>query len=108
MANKITENMYTQCDIHSNQHLLFKAIVDHSYNEEVTLQGKEESLHQQKTTKGWMLAVKWKDSSTSWEKLLDLKESFTIEVADYATASNLCEKPAFSWWVKNVDNSTKT
>jgi hypothetical protein len=27
------------------------------------------------TTKGWKLCVKWKDGSTSWEALKDLKES---------------------------------
>ena len=32
MANLITENMYTQCDARSNQHLLFKAIVDHLHD----------------------------------------------------------------------------
>jgi len=28
-------------------------------------------------------------------------------VADYTTASNLCEEPAFSWWVKNVLKRSK-
>ena len=46
--------------------------------------------------------VEWKDGSTLWEKLADLKELSPIEVADYTTASNLCKKTAFSWWVKNV------
>jgi hypothetical protein len=27
-------------------------------------------------TKGWKLCVKWKDSTTSWEQLADLKESY--------------------------------
>jgi hypothetical protein len=26
-----------------------------------------------KTTKGWHLCVKWKDGTTSWERLADLK-----------------------------------
>jgi len=76
------------------------SIIDHLHDEKVDLQG--EDNHQQRTTKGRALVVEWKDGSTSWEKLADLKESSPIEVADYATASNLCEKPAFSWWVKNV------
>jgi phosphoribosylformimino-5-aminoimidazole carboxamide ribonucleotide (ProFAR) isomerase len=28
-----------------------------------------------KTTKGWPLCVEWKDGTTSWEHLADLKES---------------------------------
>jgi len=101
MANLIVENMYTQLDAHGNQHLLFKAIVDHSYDESAAL-WEEDQHHQQKTTKGWTLVVKWKDGSISWERLSDLKESLPIEVADYAIASNLCKEPAFSWWVENV------
>ena len=57
MTNLIAENMYTQCDIHSNQHLLFKAIAELLYDKKASLQEKEEAHHQQKTTKGWMLAV---------------------------------------------------
>jgi len=58
MANLMAENMYTQCDAHENQHLLFKAIVNHLYDEKVALQG-EDQHHQQKTTKGWTLVVEW-------------------------------------------------
>ena len=34
------------------------------------------------TTKGWQLLVEWKDGSSSWMKLKDIKDSNPIEVAD--------------------------
>ena len=55
-----------------------------------------------KTTKGWRLCVKWKDGSTSWEKLSNLKESNPVEVAEYATAVGIDDQPAFKWWVPHV------
>jgi hypothetical protein len=51
------------------------------------------------TTKGWKLCMKWKDGSTSWEALKDLKESNPVEVAEYAGGAKLVSEPAFAWWV---------
>jgi len=38
--------------------------------------------------------VKWKDESTSWETLADLKESFPIQVAEYAVCQSIDNEPA--------------
>jgi hypothetical protein len=56
-------------------------------------------LQPRKTTKGWSLCVEWKDDSTSWERLANLKESNTVEVADYVLVHGLDAEPAFAWWV---------
>lgn len=50
------------------------------------------------TTKGWQLCIEWKDGTTSWEKLADLKESNPIEVAEYEVAHGLDDEVAFAWW----------
>jgi hypothetical protein len=50
------------------------------------------------TTKGWKLCVKWKDGSTSWEALKDLKESNPFEDAEYAVSTKRVSEPAFAWW----------
>jgi hypothetical protein len=55
-----------------------------------------------KTTKGWHVCVKWKDGTTSWERLADLKEINPVEVAEYAATKNLHDEPAFAWWVPHV------
>jgi hypothetical protein len=51
------------------------------------------------TTAGWKMCVQWKDCSTSWEHLKDLKESNPFQVAEYAVANGIDAKPAFAWWV---------
>lgn len=55
-----------------------------------------------KTTRGWELLVEWKDGSTSWVSLSDLKSSNPVELAEYAVANEIQEEPAFKWWVHDV------
>ena len=53
-----------------------------------------------KTTKGWKICVRWKDGSTAWLPLKDVKESNPIQLAEYAVANEIDHLPAFKWWVK--------
>jgi hypothetical protein len=55
-----------------------------------------------KTTKGWHLCVEWKDSTTSWDRLAELKESHPVEVSDYAFSKNFLDAPDFVWWDPHV------
>jgi hypothetical protein len=55
-----------------------------------------------KTTKGWHLCVEWKDGTTSWERLADLKESNPVEVAEYVVYKNLLGAPDLVWWFPYV------
>jgi hypothetical protein len=48
------------------------------------------------------LCVEWKDGTTSWERLTDLKEINPVEVAEYAAAKSLINTPAFVWWSPHV------
>ena len=51
------------------------------------------------TTKGWKLLCSWKDGSSSWVSLKDMKESYPITVAEYAKHNQLVKEPTFVWWV---------
>jgi hypothetical protein len=65
------------------------------------IQGKS-NMHCQPTTKGWRLQVRWKDGTTSWEPLRNLKNSNPLEVAQYAVTNELDKEPAFAWWVPHT------
>jgi hypothetical protein len=54
------------------------------------------------TTIGWQLCCQWKDGSTSWEKLADLKESHPIETAEYVKFLGIDHEPVFNWWIPHV------
>ena len=43
-----------------------------------------------------------KDGSTNWVALKDMKNSYPMQVADYAVANHIDDEPAFAWWVPNV------
>ena len=44
------------------------------------------------TMKGWKLLIQWKNRSTSWSPLKDLKESNPVEVAEYAAAIKIAKE----------------
>ena len=106
-ANVIAENMFAMCDTEGNQQLLFDSITGHWSDGHavkfadrfVVVNGQQ---HVRKTTKGWYLCVAWKDGSTSWERLADLKESYPIQIAEYVVAQGIDHEPAFAWWTPYV------
>merc|ERR1712107_143636 len=51
------------------------------------------------TTKGWHVNIQWKDGSTTWIKLKDVKDSYPVELAEFAKENGISEEPAFAWWV---------
>jgi len=53
-------------------------------------------------TIGWQICCQWKDGSTSWENLSDLKESHPLETAEYAVTIGIDQESAFNWWVPHV------
>jgi hypothetical protein len=54
------------------------------------------------TTIGWQLLAEWKDGSSDWTDLKDLKESNPVEIAKHAVANKIVEEPAFKWWAANM------
>ena len=103
-ANRIAEAMYTQCDLDGNQYLLLDSIVDFKMDQHAVQMADIDTVingrkYQKKTTKGWHLCVNWKDGTSTWERLADLKESYPIELAEFAIAQDIAHQPAFAWWV---------
>ena len=100
--------MFAQVDSEGNQYLLLKKITDHKHDNSTIpisdgmVRNSSGTLKPKVMTRGWFLLVQWRDRSTSWEKLSDLKASNPVEVAEYAVANRLTEEPAFKWWVSHV------
>jgi hypothetical protein len=87
----IAESMYAQCDIEGRKYNLMEAIADQKMDghavEPADMYIKHGRNHKvRKTIKGWNLCVELKYGTTSWEHLVDLKESNPVEVAEYAAA----------------------
>ncbi len=108
-ANVIAENMYAQVDDEGRQYQLLDEIADHR-SDRTTLRVEDgftvsqngNRVPKQTTCCGWFLLVNWKDGSSDWVKLKDLKDSYPVQIAEYAAANRIAEEPAFKWWVHSV------
>ena len=107
-ANAIAENMFAQVDDEGNRFVLLDSIVDHRVDgtevkeEDGFIQSSNGGRSRKKTTKGWEILFQWKDGSTTWEKLKDVKESYPVQLAEYAIHCRIDNEPAFAWWVPHV------
>ncbi len=104
-ANQIAENLFAQVDKDGNRFVLLDEIIDHRVNDDAVALGDEffttsmGTRQCKKTTKGWELLIKWKDGSTNWFSLKDIKQAYPAEVAEYAAGNQIEHMPAFAWWV---------
>ena len=104
-ANIIAENIFETCDKEGRQHLLLDSIIDHRRSSIAIRKGNEFIISSNgvkrrvETTKGWEILIQWKDGSTTWNKLKDVKDSFPVQMAEYAVMNKISDEPAFAWWV---------
>ena len=104
-ANIIAQNMFAQVDGNGHRQLLMDSIIDTRTDGSQVLRGDEfvQSSNgvkrRRETTKGWEVLVQWKDGSTTWSKLKDVKDSYPVELAEYAVQNGIQDEPAFAWWV---------
>ena len=106
-ANVISESMIAQCDADGFDVRLLEAIIDHKKDGNAVADADRYFYNRgrrypKKTTAGWKLCVQFKNGYTSWETLADLKESYPVEVAEYAKATGIDHEPAFAWWTPHV------
>ena len=54
------------------------------------------------TTKGWKSLLQWKNKSSTWIALKDVKESYPVQLTEYARSTRIAEEPAFAWWIPHT------
>jgi hypothetical protein len=107
-ANAIAENMFAQVDDEGNRHVLFKEIIDHRTDgselkqQDAFITTRSGTKRRRETTKGYEILVQWKDGSTTWVALKDMKNSYPVQLAEYSIQRRIAGEPAFAWWVKHV------
>ena len=96
-ANVIAENLFSQVDEEGRTYHILKEKTDHRVGAKAMLKqdgfittssGQRQPRH---TTVGWEIMVTWKDSSTAWIHLKDLKDSNPVELAEYAIANQIAD-----------------
>ena len=96
------------CDENGDHILLFDAIVDHKKNDNAMTRSEQkfvDSIGKQqckRSTKGLEFCVRWKNGSTTWEKLSDFKECYPVQTAEYAVKNDIDTEPSFNYCVPNT------
>lgn len=107
-ANEIDQNLFAQVDEDGKWYVLYDQIIDHRKDDRALkkadgfIQTNSGGRRKKETTIGWELLVQWKDGSSTWEKLKDMKECYPIQTAKYTQQSQISDKPAFAWWTGHV------
>ena len=100
--------MYSQVDSEGKQYRYFVAIINHRKNTKAVDKVDQFRTHYgKKTTTGWNLEVEWKDGTTSWLPLKEIKETNPVEVANYAISNQIDTEPALDWWVHDILHKQK-
>jgi hypothetical protein len=95
MANMIAESLYSQVDADGREFVHMKEIVDHRLDrsavpvDDAYYVDPNGRTSRWMTTKGWKLLVEWKDGSIDWIPLKDLKESYPVQVTEYAVGNKI-------------------
>ena len=55
-----------------------------------------------RSTKGWEVCVRWKNGSTTLEKLSDFKECYPVQTDKYTATNDIDTEPAFNYWVPHT------
>jgi hypothetical protein len=104
-ANAIAESLMAQVDSEGHRELLMDEIIGHRTdgNEvqepDAFVESKNGVKRRVHTTVGWEINILWRDGTTTWSKLKDVKESYPVQVAEYTVANDISHLPAFQWWV---------
>ena len=104
-ANAIAENLWSEVDDDGYHHQILDCIIGHRSDDKAILKGdgfyisRSDRKTRKRTTKGWYIQIQWRDGTSSWKKLIDVKESIPVPIAEYAAKMGIDDEPAFAWWV---------
>ena len=109
-ANAIASKLFSQVDQDGQRFVLFNAII-YSRTYGTLIKDRDYFIHmsninkrRRETTKGWEVCIQWKDGRSTWNQVKDAKDSFLVQLADYAVLNQIVDKPEFAWWIKKVLN----
>ena len=104
-ANIIAQNILQRCDDDGRYSCELKEIIGHRRDGDAVRKeemSSREGSKSRKSTKGWYFNCRWRDGSSEWISLADLKESYPVDVAVYVRANGIADEPAFQWWVPHT------
>ena len=107
-ANVIAQNLYSQVDDSGRSSRLLTSILDSKKDEtavnrsDMYITTKSGQQRMRQSTIGWKLLIQWTNGSQEWIPLKLLKETYPVEVAEFAIATGIDREPAFAYWIKHT------
>ena len=104
-SNIIAVNLLSQVDEEGHSQIMIDEIVYHRVIEEAipksegTFITRSRMKRKKSTTRGWEICVQWKDGSTNWIALKDLKDYYPVDIANYEVTNKIQDEQSFAWWV---------
>jgi hypothetical protein len=108
VVNTIPDALFAQCSVNGHEEVLLDVIVGYSKDSmrTVALVDRVKIIDGKRIVSQfipcWKLCCEWEDSSASWQKLADLKESHPLQVGEFVFTVQIADEPAFDWWVSWV------
>ena len=103
--------MFAQIDEEGNRHVMMDKINNHRFDE-ATVKIQDDFVttssgtkFRRQTTQGVSLCIKWRNGNTTWLALKDIKEAYSVQLADYTIAAKISAESAFAWWVPHTSNN---
>ena len=95
-ANIIAENIMSRVDEQGHKQMMIDEIISHEKSD-VAVNTQQSSIinliKKLHTTRGWKLCVQWKNGSSSWVSLKDIKNGYPVETAHYTIKNHLQDVP---------------
>ena len=95
MTNMIVNNLLAQVDQYGQHFVLFDDSIDARTDgtqikiPDYFIHMKNGNKRRWETAKVWEICVQWKDVSSTWNQPKDIKESYTVQMAEYAAENEL-------------------
>jgi hypothetical protein len=95
-ANLIAQNLFSEIDEEGNRHILLDDIIDCRKSgaavsqEDAFVTMSNGVKRRRQTTLGWQLLCQWRDGSTNWVALKDMKQSYPLKVVRDCVINCVC------------------
>ena len=105
--NILAEHLYSQMDSEGNQYRLFNALIGHRKRSSAVSKADGYRIVngnkvKKRTTTRWDIEVEWRDGTASWLPLKEVKETNSVDLAQYAKDNSIIDEPAFAWWAPHT------
>ena len=87
-ANVIVSNLFAQFDQDRQRFVLFEEIIDWRTDgsqikpEDAFIHISNGIKRRRETTKGWEVCIQWKDGSSTWNQVKDVKEAYPVHLTE--------------------------